>query len=73
MTTTRATLTNTTSIPTRRDEKMEPDKANLRGILKYALEFMFANIDESMLSDLEQFGVVDEATLKEAVDSILKE
>ena len=52
---------------------MELDKANLRGILKYALDFMFANIDDAMLSDLEKFGVVDEATLKEAVDSILKE
>ncbi len=52
---------------------MVDNNANLRGVLKYALEFMFANIDESMLNDLEKFGVVDEATLKEAVDSILKE
>ncbi len=70
MTTTKATQTNTTR---RRNEQMVDNNANLRGVLKYALEFMFANIDESMLNDLEKFGVVDEATLKEAVDSILKE
>ena len=52
---------------------MVDNNANLRGILKYALEFMFANIDESMLSDLEKFGVVDEAILKETVDALLKD